>query len=639
MSQSEPAGLREVPAGRRWIVSGLWVVALAASLALAWWALSSLLGSDRGLDLSDEGLYLLAADPPSPTAAWGFPFGWHVHPLFSLVNYDIASFRTVGAVILVACSTWLGFSAGRISVHRVAASHSTRALLLLASIAGGVGCLLFYAPMLRTPSYNWSNLVGITIAAAAVFTLLGRRHRTSAHARRWPATVMLAGVASLALFSTIPAKPTTLPILLVLTTTLVLFALGWRSALTWSVALVALIPVWLVLAYLARLWPTQALDVFRLALAMPAPDPLQTTGSAIRAALLLPRDVVSSVLAMPSLSLGALAIGLLLSAAPAALHRSWMPARITGFVMATAAALSMAGAPVPGLRAQLEAFHIANASVTTGCLLVLLAALIAALPRGLHAPSTPGADARARWGMVALLALLPFAFSFGSGNGIYAQASLAGGFVLLAAVVSVPRPATWPLGLGLATATSLATVAFATTSIIGGWQAPFRTAGLADQTSSTPIGAHGARLLLDPSLSRTITDLRAKAAASGWTDGTPVIDVSFMWNPAMAYALGGKVPDFLALTIFGYPSAHDITDFHLSTPYRNFPFEQAWLITSRPASIPDPTGQEGVDITTDKLERVTGRPFPDSYACVAAGDFILWRPATTSQGTDLSCAG
>ena len=64
------------------VVGGLLVI----GSAIAWWVLGLLLASDRGLDLSDEGLYLLAANPPTAHAAWGFPWGWNLRPLFQLVN-------------------------------------------------------------------------------------------------------------------------------------------------------------------------------------------------------------------------------------------------------------------------------------------------------------------------------------------------------------------------------------------------------------------------------------------------------------------------------------------------------------------------------------------------------------------------
>jgi hypothetical protein len=76
-----------------------------------WFGLAFILATDRGLDLTDEGLYLLAADPPVAAANYGFPFGWHTGLLFRLVGYDISAFRTLGALVLVLAGGWLGWSA------------------------------------------------------------------------------------------------------------------------------------------------------------------------------------------------------------------------------------------------------------------------------------------------------------------------------------------------------------------------------------------------------------------------------------------------------------------------------------------------------------------------------------------------
>jgi hypothetical protein len=607
--------------------------ALAAT-TLAWLILERLLASERGIDLSDEGLYLLAADPPSPSAAWGFPSGWHVRPLFALVNYDIASFRTLGAVILLASFIWLGWSAARATVARLETRTRSTIFLTCAAAMGGVGSLMFYAPMLRTPSYNWANLVGITVSTAAALTALSLT-RSPAQGRSVAigrtSFALLAGVSSLALFGTFPAKPTTLPLMLLLTTLLVLITLGARGAGAWALISVGLLPVWLALAYLLRVWPDNALEVFRLALDMPTPDPLQTAGPAIRAALLVPIDAVSSLPGSDPATLLALAIGLTVTTIPALAGREWIGVRVTGLVVSTIGALSLAGVPTPIVNHQFAPFRIANASVTTASLVLLIAAVVAASRRPCDAAAA-SPRALARWSTVGVLAVLPFVFAFGSGNGIYAQASLAAGTMLLAGIVAIPRPLLGRGGLTILITLSLAISSFAAGAVISGWQAPFRAAPITDQQVPTQVGPHGSTLLLEPRLSETISVLRSKAEAVGWTDETPIVDASYMWNPTIPYALGGRVPDFLALTIFGYSAAHDITDFHLSPPYRNFPYEKAWFVTSRPESITDPNGQAAVDFTMEKLSAVAGRAFPDSYACVAAGDFILWRPVPPEEG-------
>ena len=614
----------------------------SAGLVVLWWFLERLLASPRGLDLSDEGLYLLAADPPSSTAAWGFPFGWHTRPLFALVGNDIASFRTLGAVVLVISFGWLGWA----SVHVALPAKrlvSTRAMRLLASIAtltGALGALNFYAPMLRTPSYNWLNIVGMSISAAAALSFIhvSRVNRTSFGRFHM---LLLAVLSSGALFMTFPAKPSTLPLLLLLTTLLVVGVSGWQTGAKWFGWNLVLMPAWLAISLAVRLWPFDFISVFLRTLQMPAPDPLQTTSSAIRAVFLLPRDFAAGLAAAqngPALLLVTSAVVLLV---PVIAARTWIPIRIVGFGLATGAALAIAGVPVPLLQPTGQAFGIASSAVTTAGLIILGAALISSARLRPRMVAEEGYQRKCvpRWLLVIFLVLLPFVFSFGSGNGIYAQASLAVGFIFIAAFVGVMRGDYTRNRLILTGFVLFATGLIAMASIASGWQAPFRTAPLAENTATTSIGDRGATLLLEPKLSEDLSRLRALAEENGWQPATPLVDVSYMWNPAVPYSLGARMPESLALTIFGYAAAHDIVDFHLSAPFRGFPFDQAWFLTSRPSSIADPSGQKAVDFTMEKLSVVTGRPFPESYTCLSAGDFMLWKPVLPEQGNGSDCDG
>ncbi len=629
--QTQPAGTRRA----------LWVrgaaIASVALLALVvlWLVLERILGSSRGLDLSDEGLYLLAADPPNLQAAWGFPFGWHTKPLFWFVGHDIASFRTFGAVILVVCTVWLGWVAAR-TINRGPLSSWRDSSLWFAAITaavGGIGSLVYYASMLRTPSYNWLNIVGIAIASAATLTLVSRD--LAARPGRL-APILLAAVSSFALFATFPAKPTTLPLMLVLSTVLLLVVIGWRTAARWAAWNLVLMPVWLVLAVLLRIWPTDFLQVFKLALQMPAPDPLQTSSYAVRASLLLPKDVLAGFGDISERPALLLMLALVLLALPAIARRRWLGLRLLGFALATLAALAIAGVPIRVLSPTGQAIGLAHAPLTTASIVMLIAALLmsARLTDGLEYR----VDRRMRWAVIAFLALLAFVFSFGSGNGIYPQAAVASGFILLAAAFCLAAPRIGRDRPMLVTAVLLGTVLLASAAIASGWRYPYRSVPLADQQVPTVVGTHGSDLMLDQKLADTINGLREQGLAAGWQEGTPLVDVSYTWNPSIGYALGAKVPNFLQLTIFGYSAAHDITDFHLSEPYRGFPFRDTWLLTTRNSML-DPGAQSAVTFTMGKISAVSGRAFPASYACVAAGDFVLWRPVDSPEQARQDCDG
>lgn len=615
-----------------------WAVVTGCSvigLVLLWLLLEHVLGSSRGLDLSDEGLYLLAADPPNLQAAWGFPFGWHTRPIFWLVGHDISAFRTLGALVLVLCSSWLGWAAARTIVRGPLTSWRDPARWFAGIVAavGGVGSLQYYASMLRTPSYNWLNIVGILVSAATVLTLLTRELK--GRQARW-ALGTLAAASSFALFATFPAKPTTLPLMLLLSCLVLLVVIGWRVAARWAAWNLVLMPVWLVLAVVLRIWPTDFMSVFRLALQMPAPDPLQTSSYAVRAGLLLPRDVLAGFGAIGERPTLLLMAGLVVLAVPPLARRRWLTVRILGFGLTVLAALAIAGVPIRVLNPVGTAIGLAHAPLTTAGIVVLIGALL--LSAGLGTDTAQGLDARIRWAVIVFVALLAFVFSFGSGNGIYPQAAVASGLILLAAALCLAAPRISRDRLVLVTAMLVGTVLFAGAAIVSGWRYPYRAAPLADQQVPTVVGTHGAQLDLDPKLAATITGLREQGQAQGWQEGTPLIDVSYTWNPAIGYALGAKVPNFLQLTIFGYSAAHDITDFHLTEPYRDFPFHDSWLLTTR-SSLLDPGAQGAVAFTMGKISAVSGRAFPASYACVAAGDFVLWRPVDSPDQARQDCDG
>lgn len=110
-------------------------------------------------------------------AADGFPLAWHTAPLFRAVDYDVATFRPLGAFILVTPSGILGAVAVRsgtaastpaIDELRAGAGHRVR--MALGAVVGGLGGMLPYGGLVRVPGYNWENVVGATIAAIRLFT-------------------------------------------------------------------------------------------------------------------------------------------------------------------------------------------------------------------------------------------------------------------------------------------------------------------------------------------------------------------------------------------------------------------------------------------------------------------------------------
>ncbi|MDD2818513.1 MAG: hypothetical protein PHN51_06920 [Candidatus Nanopelagicales bacterium] len=611
-----------------------------ASLVMLWLGLGLILGSSRGLDLTDEGLYLLGADPPKATAAWGWPFGWHTHPLFALVNYDIASFRTFGAFILVLSAVWLGWMVAQ--VVRTDDEAYLRANTWLPAIGSaciaGFGSILYYVSMLRTPSYNWLCLVGINFATVGLLLTLRRAGRASTEGR-WRRSALPGVISSVALFLTFPAKPSVLPMFLLMGVLVIALLANWGSAWRWLVWVVGLLPVWAVFAVITRVWPVEFASVLARAVQMPFPNPSQTPRGAIQEALLVPREAavaIGEITDGPALlMLGAVII----LALPLFLQRRWLIVRLAGFATMTAAALGIAGVPIPLVNAEGRPFGLAQPTLTTALVAVLLATVALSWHLDGFPPSRVGqrfTQLQVSGVLATFLTLLALVFGFGSDNGIYGQAAVAGGLILSAAAtialgLKVGRDSLIVL-LAVLTATAL----FVASGLVGGWRFPQRQVPLAEQIVKTDIGVHGAQLLLDSRTAQTLAGLQSQSKLLGWKAGTPLVDVSYTWNPGVVYALGGQAPDSLMLTIFGYAAAHDITAFHLQGPYLKFPFHDAWLLTTRPKLL-DSGARSAVDFTLDRLSSVSGKPFPSSYSCIESGDFILWRPLSKVKSATGLC--
>jgi hypothetical protein len=260
------------------------------SLMLLWALVARVLAADRGIDLTDESLYLLDADPPRQYDAFAFPYGWITGPLFRSVGHDIARFRTVGGVILVLATGLLAHQvlrsvealSGRPSALGAPASRHA----LLVGLLSGSG-LLYYVglPLLRTPSYNWLNLIGILVALAGAFRLL---HSTS--------PVPAAGLVAAGAFLSVHAKPTTPFLLAVAAALLLIRTKGTRTTLVFFGWAAGFSGALLALAWLSPLWPAEPITAFLRAVRIPSASTGHDPLNAVRLIVLSPLELARRAL-------------------------------------------------------------------------------------------------------------------------------------------------------------------------------------------------------------------------------------------------------------------------------------------------------------------------------------------------------
>lgn len=326
---------RRVSPGHRTARSSVGVLFV---LPATWVVVDVLLASDRGVDLTDESLYLLDADPPRPYDAFGFPYGWMTGPLFRAVDGDIARFRTLGGVLLVLATGLLAHHALRFADARTGIASSTGTRLSHALVVGSIGTtgLLYYVglPLLRTPSYNWLNLVGILVSLSGVFL-------ACRSGKRIPAASLIA----VGMFLAMHAKPTTPFLLAAASMPLLARTLGARATLRLVGATIGIGGALATVAWFSPLWPMDPLTPFLRGVRIPPSagghDPL----NAARLLALSPLELARGVfLEQPHWLVGPLLIALLgrLASRPPIVR--WLavrPLRLASAVMALIGAIGV----------------------------------------------------------------------------------------------------------------------------------------------------------------------------------------------------------------------------------------------------------------------------------------------------------
>ncbi len=619
-------GRRTTPTTRR--ITGS-MVALVGGIGL-WWLVAWTFSTDRGIGFRDEGLYLLAADPPTATARWVTPFGWHTAPFFRLLGHDVADLRTFAIWVLVLSGGWMGWTIG---AHLVGGDKSTHARLSRWGVAlvGALGAPLLTSSFLRTPGYNWVNLVGLLLATTgAVMAAMLRRDTPSfwRSARAHGAAAVLA----LGMWFTIPAKPSTAPLFAIAAAVFVgahLHRRTWSFALlttTWGLG-------WTALGLVLGWWPTNFLWVLRQSASFPPLDRNQTIRGAFIDVLRTPKVawqdlvllrpatvvlmVVATVAAVVAFRLGRTAV------APRAL-------RVAPLVISAVAAVGTAVPwPLLGLPKPLSRFDWYG--TTNAAVLLFVGALLHTLANWYL---TDRDELRRGLAIAGLCIAAVFMFGFGSAMSIYHQAALAAALMWCAAaavviVVGGPRLREAAIGVVVAAAATMLV-----SNMVDSRHHPFDSTDIATQTTPTRVGVHGAELRLDPSTSDFLVRLQRDATDAGFCSGTRLIGMAWGWTSTTAVAIGATVNEHLIMTIFGYPAAADVLDvtiLDLTAPE----WRDAWVATTDPAGI---TADQSAELRSalDRLPAVTGRTFPDDFTLeVDVDGFQLWRPVSVEPA---SCA-
>lgn len=611
----EASTVRSIP---RMVTAGGVTLLLAIG---AWLALSRILASDRGLDMTDEGLHLLSADPPTPDGVWWTPWILDTKPLFAVVGYDIASFRTLGAVILVLVAGAAGFL---LTAALRTLGVTPKRLDVIVSAGAGVTALAHYSWFMRTPNYDWLGLVGMLVSLCGVLLLL--RPAIGQTTRR-PPRVMAGALAGFGAWLVIPARPTMFILLALAALVIVWAAHGRRAIALPSVAWLSAVLLSTALAFATGLWPRELPAVaWGLATGYEPLTRQQTIVGMMGDVLQLPLTFATNAWLTPQVLKYPLLLLLVIFAVLVTRGISRWPVVVAALIGLVLVLSVSATGHVESL----------DQAMTAATVVVIVLALVAVAARlwpdrlGVEIGTSPWS--RTALATASTLLALDLLVGLGSINGSYAMAAKALVILYLGSIAlafSVRSRRAVVFGTLFSTVVlSLVTVRL----LVIGYQHPLSLqAGMSEQTVSVTVGPRASALRMDADSAQYVAGLNALRSDSCWTPGTRLLGAEWQWTTTDAYVLGAQAPPSLMLSIL-YANEAALQNLDLSlTRIDSSDWSDSWLVTTDPSHIP-PEGEQTVSRALDRITGHLGTRFPDDYRLIRqVGSSQFWAPAAVAE--------
>lgn len=564
-----------------------WITLAVACLGSIAWLVVLLLRCDTGLDLTDEGYYLNSlADP------WLYPvsltqFGFIYHPLYRLLDGDIALLRAANILLTYGLAFGLCLTVMR-------PTGWPRAVRMALSATLALSACTQLQMWLVTPNYNSLTLQALLLAAMAM--LWAQKQLTPVSVAGW----VLLGMAGVICFM---AKASSAALLAVIVAVVlgVTRRLSVKGAAVCALATVSTLLLLILVidgsisAYIARIH-----------------------GGFGDTNLLLGSSALEQNLKVGGLRLTPVETALFYGTLVVVCVLTWAMQSRHAALRATAMLLSLIAA---GATLVMLAGFYPSALPVRALLFVAIPAgmVIAVALRNRHFFGQ-------RQAVIALcFLLLPCAFAFGTASSFWRTAGGAAIFWAIAAAMMVTAQH-WRTLLPVVVIAQLLTGMVLWASMA----APYRQAQpIAQQQNRTILTPGHSQLYLAKDMAQYIDTLSSMLRAEGFTPGDGIIDLTGR-SPTSVYAVGGKAVG-LAWMIGGYPGSPDF----VRTALQRVPCitrQAAWVIT-------EPRG-------TRPLPSALLENFPQAYQEIGAvmrpepqpAKQYVYKPRTTAAAIAARCA-
>lgn len=486
------------------------MISAAATVLILIWVLRY---SFYGIDFTDESFYLVWISNPFLYDVSVSQFGYIYHPVFVLLNGNIAVFRQANILITFGLSWWLAFiflkllvpenSAQKVYLHIMAAGLAITSIIFV----------IYHARWLPTPSYN--SLAFQALLVAAIGLLLADKANSSRSAVGW---VMIGVGGWLALM----AKPSTALALAVGVLVYLVIARKFSARMI-LLAIISALALLLISALLIDGSVFKFAERLRLGIEFTR---LMEGGHTLNKIIRIdsfyiePRVklaifflAVTSFIMMRGTYLGTkkgIALSLLLSFAFLCLIALFA----LGVIQRTARFGEFQGMLI---------FSTVFSAVAIG--------LVFGRKKLLNNISS------AQWSLALLFFVMPHIYAFGTNSNYWAQGTSVSIFWLLAALIVLApllrEKTEWSFLIPLVITAQTVTAILLQT----GFEQPYRQPrSLRQNDSIAEIGATGSNLVLSAGYAQYLEDAKAAAKDAGFEAGTPMIDLSGQ-SPGILFAL------------------------------------------------------------------------------------------------------
>ena len=560
--------------------------------------------SFHGIDISDEGMYLLSVHNVNEKMAFHNPFGDYTGLLYRLSSQKLWLFRIEGFIVLGAVGAYLGDAIGRFLPEK--SPQITKWTVALSGLLIGP---FYYSIGILSPSYNWLNLASLCLGVGAIIHLqhfrLVNRSALSLH------LVLL----SLAIWIGTFAKLSTgLGIFLVFLTTSALLRkpikelaqqIGSQVVILLVLAAVHQVfisPLGLVIEKITR--GQRALEIL---------DPQYSISSALSSFKSGLVDwlftLVGDGIVLPLLVLVLMFFVIRYNKVFNNHHEKYL--KILLFFPIISGLFSWWSGDWTGISAR---YNDQMWSVTHILSLSIFSVLLVSCLEQKFSFST------FLW-FGALLGV-PVLYAFGSNNGFIMQMTGATGALALGAIylLTISQKTRGPL---LAVTCLVLSLGALSTTISSG-RTPYRQAPLSQQSVLIEIARGSGRLYVERNFADEINSLRTQLKLRGWKSRTPLLDFT-QYSAGIVYALDAQQPITVIPTVGGMGGVNALAEWSLSYIADHDEartWHSAWLL------IPSEPNLKACLLCPDisALSQL-GRSFPSDYEIVAkSNNYRVYKP-------------